>query len=152
MNEAMSRQASHHGDPINDGDALVLLCRGDSALLPCWSAADYHKVILCWIYFESLLARSRLPLWLLCCSTRIILRGRADGAKCTECGPSASPVPFGTSESDPANQQSGNFCAYQRSKYREHALVATGSPLPPVHYVGKSVPIAQCTLLPWDSG
>ncbi len=50
----MNGHASHHDGPVNDGDALARLCRGDSAFLPRWATADYNKVVLCYSHFESL--------------------------------------------------------------------------------------------------
>src|SRR5260370_29846286 len=44
----MNAHAAHHGGPVDHGDALAHLCRGDSSLLPRRATADYHQVVLCY--------------------------------------------------------------------------------------------------------
>ena len=41
----MNAHAADHGGPVDHGDALARLCRGDSALLPRRATADYNKVV-----------------------------------------------------------------------------------------------------------
>src|SRR5260370_771166 len=64
----MNAYAAHHGGPVDHGDALARLCRGDGALLARWTTADFNKVVSGRTHFEGL--KSTMPGALVFCSSR----------------------------------------------------------------------------------